>query len=62
VYLATNRADAEVLLDKTIIGCREDEVDEICSLGDTLSRWCEEILAHHDTGASNGPTEGRTSW
>ena len=36
VYLATNRADAEVLLDKTITGCREDEVDEIRSLGDTL--------------------------
>jgi transposase len=58
VYLATNRADAEVLLDKTIIGCGEDDVDEIRSLGDTLSRWREEILAHHDTGASNGPTEG----
>ena len=58
VYLATNRADAEVLLDKTIIGCRKDDVAEIRSLGDTLSRWRAEILAHHDTGASNGPTEG----
>ena len=58
VYLATNRTDAEVLLDKTITGCRTDDVDEIRSLGDTLSRWREEILAHHDTGASNGPTEG----
>jgi transposase len=58
VYLATNRADAEVLLDKTIIGCHQDHVDEIRSLGNTLSSWREEILAHHDTGASNGPTEG----
>jgi transposase len=58
VYLATNRADAEVLLDKTIIGCRQDDVAEIRSLGDTLSRWRNEILAHHETGASNGPTEG----
>ena len=57
VYLATNRADAAVLLDKTIAGCADDEVAEIRSLGDTLSRWREEILAHHDTGASNGPTE-----
>ena len=47
-----------MLLDKTIIGCSQDDVAEIRSLGGTLSRWREEILAHHDTGASNGPTEG----
>jgi transposase len=58
IYLAETRADAEVLLDKTIVGCAEDEVDEIRSLGETLARWRAEILAHHDTGASNGPTEG----
>ena len=28
------------------------------SLGGTLARWRAEILAHHTTGASNGPTEG----
>jgi transposase len=27
-------------------------------LGNTLKRWRSEILAHHRTGASNGPTEG----
>lgn len=58
VYLAETRADAEVLLDKAIIGCRADDVAEIRSLGDTLARWRNEILARHDTGASNGPTEG----
>ena len=58
VYLAENRTDAEVLLDKAIVGCREDDVAEIRSLGDTLARWRAEILARHDTGASNGPTEG----
>ena len=31
---------------------------EIRSLGDALKRWRVEILAHHSTGASNGPTEG----
>ncbi len=31
---------------------------EFVSLGNTLARWRAEILAHHDTGASNGPTEG----
>lgn len=58
VYLAENRADAAVLLDKAIVGCRHDDVLEIRALGDTLARWRAEILARHDTGASNGPTEG----
>lgn len=47
-----------MLLDKAITGCQADEVDEIRSLGATLSRWRTEILNHHRTGASNGPTEG----
>ena len=47
-----------MLLDKAIAGCLADEVAEIRSLGKTLASWRTEILAHHDTGASNGPTEG----
>ena len=43
---------------KVIAGCREDDVAEIVSLGTTLAKWRPEILAYHDTGASNGPTEG----
>ena len=58
VYLTEDPADAEVLLDKAIEGCRTDWVDEIRSLGGTLTRWRTEILNHHATGASNGPTEG----
>ncbi len=58
VYLAETRKDAAVLLDKAIAGCLTDEVPEIRSLGATLKRWRTEILAHHSTGASNGPTEG----
>ena len=58
VYLAGTPAEAAVLLDKAIAGCAADQVDEIRSLGSTLSSWRAEILAHHDTGASNGPTEG----
>ncbi len=58
VYLADTPTDAATLLDKAIIGCASDEVAEIRSLGNTLSSWRSEILAHHDTGASNGPTEG----
>lgn len=58
VYLTDDRAVAAILLDKAIVGCETDEVEEIRSLGSTLASWRTEILAHHDTGASNGPTEG----
>src|SRR5579884_1525922 len=58
VYLAASPRDARTLLDKTIDGCLADEVPEIVSLGKTLRSWRREILAHHSTGASNGPTEG----
>jgi transposase len=58
VYLTDDVTDATVLLDKAIAGCQADEVDEIRSLGATLKRWRTEILNHHRTGASNGPTEG----
>jgi transposase len=58
VYLADDPADAALLLDKAIEGCRADQVPEVGSLAKTLARWRAEILAHHATGASNGPTEG----
>ncbi len=57
VFLTDDPAEAALLLDKTIAGCKADVVPEIRSLGDTLARWRSEILAHHATGASNGPTE-----
>ncbi len=44
---------AATLLDKVIAGCAGDDVEEIRSLGNTLSSWRAEILAHHHTGASN---------
>ena len=58
VYLADNWRDARLLLNKAIVGCLADDVPEIVSLGKTLQSWRAEILAHHVTGASNGPTEG----
>ncbi|MPZ15990.1 MAG: ISL3 family transposase [Chloroflexi bacterium] len=58
VYLADDPADAALLIDKAIEGCALDPVPEVGSLGRTLSRWRTEILNHHTTGASNGPTEG----
>jgi transposase len=58
VYLTDDLAVAATLLDKAIAGCGADDVEEIRSLGNTLASWRAEILAHHATGASNGPTEG----
>ncbi len=58
VYLTDHATTAAILLDKAIAGCADDAVEEIRSLGNTLASWRSEILAHHATGASNGPTEG----
>jgi transposase len=57
VYLTEDPAEAAILLDKAIVGCAQDEVVEIQSLGRTLANWRTEILEHHRSGASNGPTE-----
>jgi transposase len=58
IYLTDDPAAAAVLVDKAIAGCADDDVEEINSLGRTLASWRSEILEHHATGASNGPTEG----
>ncbi|HEX2063109.1 MAG TPA: ISL3 family transposase [Acidimicrobiales bacterium] len=58
IYLTDDPDEAALLIDKAIAGCAADDVEEIGSLGRTLSSWRTEILEHHKTGASNGPTEG----
>lgn len=58
IYLTDDPDQATVLIDKAIAGCADDDVDEIRSLGRTLASWRTEILEHHNTSASNGPTEG----
>ncbi len=58
IYLTEDPHEAALLIDKAITGCAEDDVEEIRSLGRTLAAWRSEILEHHRTGASNGPTEG----
>jgi len=58
VYLTDDVAEAERLLDDTIAWCLEPESGpELRRLVKTLRRWRREILAHHTTGASNGPVE-----
>jgi len=58
VYLTDDVDEATVLLDNAIEACAHDEVPEIRTMAHTLSRWHNEILNHHRTGSSNGPTEG----
>ena len=58
IYMQDDVEEATAILDDTIAGCLEDTVAEIRTFGRTLFRWREEILNHHRTGASNGPTEG----
>lgn len=57
VYLTDDPADATWLLDSAITACSSDWVPEIRALGRTLTRWHTEIINHHRTRASNGPTE-----
>ena len=57
-YLTDDPDLAERLLDKAIAWCVEPESGpELATLAKTLRRWRTQILAHHHTGASNGPVE-----
>lgn len=58
VYLAETRDDAHQLLALACWRCDQSPVPEVRTLGRTLLKWFEPILARFDTGASNGPTEG----
>jgi transposase len=48
---------AAAWLDGLIDDCADSAVPELTSMGRTLKRWRDQILAWHVTGASNGPTE-----
>jgi transposase len=58
VYGTGDVERASLLLDNVIAACEEEQIPEMRRLGRTLQSWRTEILAHHTTGASNGPTEG----
>ena len=57
MYAVETRAEATRCLDAFLGECRESSVPELRRLAKPISRWRNEILAHHTTGASNGPTE-----
>lgn len=56
-YAATSLADAARLFDDFLTECRSSRVPELHRLAKTMAKWRKEILAHHTTGAPNGPTE-----
>jgi transposase len=58
IYLTDDPDLAAIALDDAIAWCAAPESGkELRRLAKTLRRWRREILAHHDTGASNGPVE-----
>jgi transposase len=57
VYAVDDPEQAKVVLDALLEECRTSEVPELQRLGTTLSRWRTELINHHRTGDSNGPTE-----
>jgi hypothetical protein len=58
VYLTDDVDEAAERLDKAIAWCSAPESGpELRTLAKTLRRWRTAILAHHTTGASNGPVE-----
>lgn len=57
MYAADTPGEATVRFDAFIGECTGSAVPELHRLARTALRWRTEILAHHSTGASNGPTE-----
>jgi transposase len=58
IYLTDDRDAAAAALDDAIAWCTARESGrELRRLAKLLKRWRREILAHHTTGASNGPVE-----
>ncbi len=56
-YAADTPAEAARRFDEFVAECRSSSAPELHRLARTMVRWRREILAHHTTGASNGPTE-----
>ena len=58
IYLTNDADQAGERLDAAIAWCTAPEAGpELRRLAKTLRRWRPQIVAHHHTGASNGPVE-----
>jgi len=55
IYLGDDPADAATLVDKTIVGCLRDDVEEIRTLGRTLTRWRTESSTTTPPGLPTDP-------
>jgi transposase len=57
MYAADTMAEAARRFDAFIREAKSSSVPELHRLAKTMTKWRTEILAHHRSGASNGPTE-----
>ena len=57
MYAAHSRREAGRRLDAFLAECHEASAPELHRLARTVARWRRQVLAHHSTGMSNGPTE-----
>lgn len=57
MYAAPTMAVATQRFDAFVNTAKSSTVPELARLAKTMTKWRTEILAHHSTGASNGPTE-----
>ena len=57
MYDTTDVAEGRQRLQRFYAHCRAAEVVELTRLARTLRRWQPQVLAWHDTGLTNGPTE-----
>lgn len=60
-YLATSPEQARVRLDRWYRQVERSGIGEFADLARTVRAWEPELLAHFDSGATNGPTEGITN-
>jgi transposase len=62
IYLADDPDQAALLIDKAIVGCATDDVEEIRSLGDTLRSLRTEILATTTPARATARPKVSTCW
>jgi transposase len=57
LYAHADEGTARAWIDELIVDMAASSTPEVRSLGRTLERWGDEIVAWHRTHVSNGPTE-----
>ncbi len=57
MYAADTMVVAARRFDAFVREAKSSSAPELARLAKTMSKWRTEVLAHHRSGASNGPTE-----